>query len=132
MLDILLIATCAVLALDALWLTIMKAYYAKLVKGVQHSSLTIKMWPAVFSYICVVIGVVFFAYPMAQAARMSKPLAALVYGGGLGFVIYGVWNFTNLAVFKDYDVLVGLLDLCWGVVLYSFVVYLLLWYKARR
>jgi uncharacterized membrane protein len=70
---------------------------------------------------------------MAKAARlkMSIPLAALVYGGGLGIVVYGVWNFTNMAIFKNYDIVVGLMDLCWGFVLFSAVVYMLLWYTAK-
>lgn len=131
MIVVIAMATATVLVLDGIWLTLMKPQYSKLVQGVQHSPLTLKLWPAVLSYICVVVGIVFFAYPLAKAAtnRMSLPLAALTYGGGLGLVVYGIWNFTNMAVFKDYNLTVGLMDLSWGIVLFTAVVYLLVWSK---
>jgi uncharacterized membrane protein len=124
-------ATCFVLILDAIWLTSMKSSYNAMVQRVQHAPLTVKYIHAVASYICVVLGVVFFAVPLARASGYPKFLAAVLYGGGLGLVVYGVWNFTNLAVFKDYDLVMGMTDLTWGIVLFTLVTYVLLNIKSK-
>lgn len=128
------LTTGIVLVLDGIWLTTMKPFYKKLVEGIQHSPMMIKIVPAILSYVCVVVSIVFFAFPMTQSASfyMPMPLAALVYGGGLGLVVYGVWNFTNMAVFKAYNWIVGLFDLCWGVLLYTVVVYILVLFRKWK
>lgn len=42
-----------------------------------------------------------------------------MYGGAVGFSIYGIYNFTSLAIYKDMDVSVGILDTLWGTTLYT-------------
>lgn len=123
---LILLAIGFVLALDAVWLGLMKSAYASQVQRVQHSPLKVKYVYALASYICVVIGIVVFAVPLAKKSGYSTPLAALIYGGGLGLVVYGVWNFTNLAVFKDFGVTMALVDLSWGITLYTLVTFALL------
>lgn len=39
---------------------------------------------------------------------------AFRYGGLLGFSMYATYNFTNLALLKDWPIKLTLLDLAWG------------------
>lgn len=41
-------------------------------------------------------------------------LYALEYGGLLGFSMYATYNFTNLALLRDWSIKLTLLDLAWG------------------
>jgi uncharacterized membrane protein len=51
-----------------------------------------------------------------------------MYGGAVGFSIYGIYNFTSLAIYKDMDSSIGIIDTLWGTTLYTLTtfVYLLL------
>ena len=42
----------------------------------------------------------------------------------LGFFIYGVYETTNMAIFKDWSYKVGLIDLSWGGFLFLITTYL--------
>lgn len=41
-------------------------------------------------------------------------IQALLHGGLLGFAMYATYNFTNLALLRDWSIKVTLLDLGWG------------------
>ena len=42
----------------------------------------------------------------------------------LGLCIYGVFDFTNYAIFKNYNMFIGALDMLWGGILYYVVTWL--------
>jgi uncharacterized membrane protein len=46
---------------------------------------------------------------------------ALLFGALFGFVCYATYDLTNLAVAKDWPLLVTIVDLAWGAVLASSV-----------
>ena len=37
----------------------------------------------------------------------------------LGLIIYGVFDFTNLAIFENYSLKLGLIDMLWGGILFG-------------
>ena len=37
----------------------------------------------------------------------------------LGLIIYGVFDFTNLAIFDNYSLKLGLIDMLWGGILFG-------------
>jgi uncharacterized membrane protein len=39
---------------------------------------------------------------------------AAAYGALLGFVVYGVYDFTNLATLRHYPVKLAIVDVAWG------------------
>lgn len=123
----LVILTIFVLLLDICWLTLSRQGYARLVKRVQGTPITIEILPALASYICVILAIVAFAIPMIETKTKRGTSDVLkncfLYGGGLGFVIYGVFNFTNMAIFKNYDPIVAAKDTLWGVTLFTVSTY---------
>jgi uncharacterized membrane protein len=48
----------------------------------------------------------------------------------LGIVIYGVYEFTNLSLLKNWKVLTTILDTTWGGVLFASTTYLA--YEIKR
>lgn len=117
--------TVFILALDILWLYFSRTGYQRLVYAVQKKNLRIKIVPAVLSYMCVLLGLWCFSIPAIQrlikktSTRRDIFMYCLMYGGGLGFIIYGVFNFTNMAIFTDYHLEMAIRDTMWGTVLYT-------------
>lgn len=48
------------------------------------------------------------------AIEKKDIIHALLYGGFLGFAMYSTYNFTNLALLKDWPLKLTIIDLAWG------------------
>ena len=97
------------LALDSVYLSnIGGPLFAKMVKGIQTDEMKINMFGAIGSYLLLILVL----YKFIIVERKSPSDAFL-----LGFCIYGIFDFTNIAIFKNYSLLPALLDTLWGGVL---------------
>jgi uncharacterized membrane protein len=103
----------AFMLLDGLWLgVLMKTWYrdqlapiARLADGGFAPN-----WPAAFMvYVCLGLGIALFAIP-----RAGDLVSAAAYGALLGFVVYGVYDFTNYATLKDWPLGLLVVDIAWG------------------
>jgi uncharacterized membrane protein len=56
----------------------------------------------------------------------TKLLKSFMYGGAVGFSIYGIYNFTSLAIYKDLDSTMGIIDTLWGTALYTITTFVFL------
>jgi uncharacterized membrane protein len=74
-------------------------------------------------YLLFALSFVVFILPLAH----NSLYWAALYGAVLGAVIYGVYDFTCLAIFKDFPITMGLVDWIWGIVLYSWSSFLTLY-----
>lgn len=72
-------------------------------------------WATLMVYLLFAFSVIVFIIPLAQ----SSLYWAAFYGAALGAVIYGVYDFTCLAIFKDFPISMGLMDWLWGTLLCS-------------
>ena len=50
--------------------------------------------------------------------------SSLIYGGLYGLTVYGVFDFTNMAIFDNYELPVAVLDTVWGGFICALVTYL--------
>jgi uncharacterized membrane protein len=50
------------------------------------------------------------------APRASSVESAAAYGALFGLVVYGVYDFTNLATLRHYPLPLALVDVAWGTV----------------
>lgn len=73
-------------------------------------------WAAAMVYILFALSLIFLIFPMADGSL----LRAAGYGALLGCVVYGVYDFTLLAIMKDWPVKAGFIDWAWGTFLYAF------------
>lgn len=77
---------------------------------IQGSPVKLSLWPTV---------VVYFA--LALLLIQHTTIFQAVISGSL---VYAVYDFTNLAVFKDYSLAFALLDTTWGGILSGITFYL--------
>jgi uncharacterized membrane protein len=96
--------------LDSIYLTSMKGYFDNQVKSIQGSIISMNLVPAVLCYISLVFGLYYF---------IIKERKSLLDAFLLGLVIYTVYEFTNLALFKGWKPLTVLIDSLWGAILFT-------------
>lgn len=96
---------------DLPWLLLIGETAQNLVLRIQGAPLNIKYLPALVVYIAL-------AYLVLQ---VETPIEAFK----MGVATYAVYDFTNLAMFKNYTLSFALMDSLWGGVLFALVRYAL-------
>ncbi|MGR3795388.1 DUF2177 family protein [Vannielia sp. SX4] len=71
--------------------------------------------PAALFYLAYVGGLVFLV--SAPALRDADPMRALLHGAIIGAMAYGTYEFTSMAVMKDWSWAMVATDTAWGTVL---------------
>ncbi len=106
-----LIAFPTFLAIDALWLGLVASdFYDRYIGGLLKTDVN---WvAALLFYLVFIAGLVVFV--IMPAIEKSSPARALMLGAFFGFVCYATYDLTNLAVAKDWPVIVTVVDLVWG------------------
>ena len=114
---LLFIAMVVFLAIDMIWLgwlakpLYFKAYGTWL--NMKDGQLQAVWWAALIVYFLFAIAIVFMVLPLAKGSL----LYALGYGALLGLVTYGVYDFTCLAIFKEWPLQMAFVDWAWGTFL---------------
>ncbi|MHA7141787.1 MULTISPECIES: DUF2177 family protein [unclassified Arthrobacter] len=108
-----LVAAATFLLLDAVWLKSMSKFYRRHL-GDQLADKPNFLYAAAF-YLIYVAGIVLFAVQPALAAESW--LAALGYGGALGFFAYATYDLTNASTLKRWPAVLIAVDLAWGAAL---------------
>ncbi len=101
-------------AIDMLWIGLVaKSFYAKQIGSLLKPNVN---WAAAILFYLLFIGalVVFVILP---AIEKHSWVHALLFGALFGLVCYATYDLTNLAVAKDWPLLVTIVDLLWGTVL---------------
>jgi uncharacterized membrane protein len=110
--------------IDMLWLGIIaKDIYAKYMGHLMRAT---PNWPvALLFYFLFIVGLVIFAiYP---ALLKNSWTYALGYGALFGFFTYMTFDLTSLAVMKDWQWPIAVIDIIWGTVLSASVSVLAFW-----
>ena len=103
------------LVLDLIWIKLyMGKKYINLVKNIQNSSLKINFTSAFFAYILIASGIIMFAYPRIRKDSKYILKDSLYYGFLYGFILYGVYDLTCGAIFKNWDFKLAIIDMLWG------------------
>lgn len=101
------------IVLDLLWiLFFMSKKYQKQVMEVQGSKLVIDKMSVIYVYILMIIGLVVFVLPNIRMGSELKD--SLMYGFLFGVVVYGVYDFTNNALFENWNTTLAYIDILWG------------------
>tara|TARA_B100000900_G_scaffold412672_1_gene434959 strand:+ start:163 stop:534 length:372 start_codon:yes stop_codon:yes gene_type:complete len=100
---------------DAGFLYLMRNNFQTMIKKIQGSPLSMKILPTITSYLILISSLYYFII-----FKKGTFLDAFL----LGFFIYGVYETTNIAIFEDWNVNVGLIDLTWGGFLFLITTYL--------
>ena len=111
--------------LDFMWISFNMTAYSNTILKIQKSALEPRLEHTLIAYIIIFFSVIYVAIPFTvQNIKKgevieNKLLKSLMYGGAVGFSIYGIYNFTSLAIYKDMDTTVGIMDTLWGTTLYT-------------
>jgi len=117
MFDILLLVSAIVLiSIDFVYLNIIKNYFNSQIKSVQGSPMTINYLGAAICYVLLVTGINYF---------IIKPRKSVSDAFLLGIIIYGVFETTNYALFKNWSILTVIIDTLWGGLLFASTTYII-------
>lgn len=104
---------------DIIWLGfIVKHFYVEQYAQwlrLEEGKLKPIWWAALIVYLLFALSIVVFIMPLAQGSLIR----AALYGAMLGAIVYGVYDFTCISIFKDFPIAIGFIDWAWGIALYS-------------
>lgn len=120
--------TIFVLLTDFIWLITNTKNYNYLIEKVQKTPFSMNYIGALLSYIFLLCALFFFSIPLIKMNLQKKNnnlfVLSLFYGGGLGLLLYGMFNATNYGIFTNYDYKIAILDTLWGFVIFTISSYL--------
>ena len=100
-----------------------KPVFDKTVMAIQNSALSVNLAPAVFTYILMAILLNYFIISVNKS-----PFDAFI----LGFCAYGIFDFTNMAIFKKYNLRTAIMDTLWGAILFFSVTAITYYIKKSK
>lgn len=109
-----LITGLTILALDMMFLGAFGfgQRFMDMITKIQNKEANIKILPAIFAYIFMVMGQYLIVKPLTQ-----NSWDAIYYGGMFGLVSFGIFDMTNMALIEDYELSVATIDIVWGTAL---------------
>ena len=110
-----LIAAIIFVAIDGIYLNLMKGYFLNQVQKVQNSPIKMNIIATFICYIFLITGLNYFI--IGQKKSTSDAFL-------LGLVVYGVYETTNWALFKNWSMLTVLIDTLWGGTLFALTTYI--------
>tara|TARA_Y100000389_G_scaffold204091_2_gene254961 strand:- start:5971 stop:6339 length:369 start_codon:yes stop_codon:yes gene_type:complete len=96
--------------IDAIYLFLMKDNFNKLVSNIQKSPLKLKILPTIFCYIFLIFILYYF---------IINKNASILDAFLLGLGTYGIYDTTNMAIFKQWNYKTVIIDTIWGGILFS-------------
>lgn len=101
-------------AVDLVWLGVVAADFYR--KHLGHLMRPDVQWaPALLFYLLYLAGVLVFAVlPGLESGSLAR---AVTLGALFGLVAYATFDLTCMALFRDFPLVVVVVDLCWGTLL---------------
>jgi uncharacterized membrane protein len=111
-----LLSAIVLISVDFIYLNLIKSYFENQVNKVQGTPLKINFLGAALCYVFLIIGLNYF---------IIKPHKSVSDAFLLGLIIYGVYETTNYALFKNWSILTVIMDTLWGGVLFASTTYII-------
>ena len=99
------------LLVDLPYLSLISETYNNVITAIQGYGINIKLFGVLVTYLIIAFQFYYF-----YKKDMSISDAFI-----LGFTTYGIYDFTNYALFDKYPLGVAITDMAWGGILYSIV-----------
>jgi uncharacterized membrane protein len=115
MLYLIVVSSVILLVLDSIFLSLNSKVFGQQVFDVQRYPLKLNFMGAVPTYLLLIFAVNYF---------ILIPKRSVLDAFFLGVVIYGVFEGTNLSIFKNWKLATVVLDTLWGGVLMAATTYL--------
>ena len=76
-----------------------------------------RLLPAAIAYLLMGLSIYGFVVPSLTKENFNQ--VSWQKGALLGFVIYGIYDMTNIAIFNKYTWTMGIMDWMWGTFLFG-------------
>ena len=103
------------LILDYLFLSSIQSYFKSMIQKIQGSPMKLNMFATAIVYFIIIFKIYYFIFLQN---------ASLLYAFLLGSTTYGIFEFTNMAVLKDWSYKLVIIDTLWGGILYFLTTYI--------
>ena len=104
-----LVSALGLVAIDFAYLGMIKGYYARQIAAVQGSPMVVNLFGAVVTYVFLIFGLNYFIIGPGRSAQDAFLL---------GLVVYGVYDFTSLALLSKWQLTTAVIDTLWGGTLF--------------
>jgi len=104
-----LVSALGLVAMDFAYLGMIKGYYARQIAAVQGSPIVVNLFGAVVTYVFLIFGLNYFIIGPGRSAQDAFLL---------GLVVYGVYDFTSLALLSKWQLTTAVIDTLWGGTLF--------------
>ena len=105
--------------LDAVYLYFTKNMFGEMVARIQRVAIQLRLWSAAVVYVFVAVLLYWFIL------KNRRP----IWEAGLrGLATYGIYDFTNYAILKNYDLKIAIMDTVWGATLFALTTWI--YYKG--
>lgn len=84
------------------------------------------MWGAVFLVYALLLGGLYY-FVLPQVSGLTSMWKVFIIGGAFGLITYGIYDFTNLAVLKNWTLKVTVVDVIWGIMLCGITTVVMWW-----
>jgi uncharacterized membrane protein len=111
----LIVLSLILLLVDSIFLYFIGTPFKNMIKNIQGTPVKIKLFPAIICYIILIFSLYYFIIN-----KKNSYLDAFF----LGFIIYGVYETTNMATINKWNYNIGVIDLIWGGFLFLITTYL--------
>ena len=113
---LMLLSAIVLICIDFVYLNVMRGYLDNQLKSVQGSAVKFNYLGAALCYVFLIVGLNYF---------IIKPKRSVSDAFLLGIVIYGVYETTNYATFKNWSLLTVIIDTLWGGLLFAATTYII-------
>ena len=107
-----LLSSIIILLVDSVYLNTFSSYYNNQVRDVQNSPMKLNILGVGLSYLFIII--IFNQFVLGYNMSLYESFL-------LGFLIYGIYEATNLAIFKNWSIMSVFIDTLWGGLLFLIV-----------
>lgn len=108
--------------IDFLYLTLISSHFKSVVKKITKEDMKFRYTPAILAYVVMTISINYFIIKDIENTTLKTNLVKAFI---LGLAIYGTFDFTNGAIFYDYDYKTMFIDISWGIILHLLVVFII-------
>ena len=106
---------------DSVFLKVISNEYGKMIQKIQGGKMEVNMGAALVVYVALVGVWYVFIYPEIKKKGLKEALCKAFI---LGLCTYAIYDFTNMAILKDYRLDLAVIDSIWGGLLFSVSTYI--------
>jgi uncharacterized membrane protein len=126
------------LVLDISWVSLnFKMYNDNTIRiQGQMSNFTYKIIPYIFiCYGLLLLSINHIAIPLTlnnikEDDKIEDKISkSVIYGGSVGFCIYGIYNMLSLIIYENFEIKIAIIDTLWGIFIYSLITFVFLLLK---